>query len=163
MGLGRCPQKCDTNPLTLPKHTCYYPHRSNTNLTISRRNQKPREAPETQQRTQRPSPSQRPSRRPAAQAGTSASGGKRRHLLFPRAPAHPSPYPSGDGRSTILNGMSLAKDPCRNSPAHAGLNTRASRPLENLPRRSLRRSPYTQRRQRENARHPSEWPREVWW
>ena len=32
--------KSDTNPLTLPEHPCYYPHRSNTNLTISRRNQK---------------------------------------------------------------------------------------------------------------------------
>ena len=30
--------------LTLPEHPCYGPHRSNTNLTISRRNQKPREA-----------------------------------------------------------------------------------------------------------------------
>ena len=44
VGLGRCLPKCDTNPLTLPEHPCYYPHRSNTNLTISRRNQKPREA-----------------------------------------------------------------------------------------------------------------------
>ena len=34
------PQNCDTTPLTLYEHTCYYPHRSNITLTISRRNQK---------------------------------------------------------------------------------------------------------------------------
>ena len=37
-GWGQCPPKSDTNPLTLPEHPCYYPHRSNTNPTISRRN-----------------------------------------------------------------------------------------------------------------------------
>ncbi len=41
MGLGRCPPKSDTNPLTLPEHLCYAPHRSNTNPTISRRNHNP--------------------------------------------------------------------------------------------------------------------------
>ena len=40
--LGRCPSpRCDINPLTVPEHTCYYPHRSNTTLTISRRNHNP--------------------------------------------------------------------------------------------------------------------------
>ena len=39
------PLKCDINPLTLPEHPCYYPHRSNTNLTISRRNQKTQGSP----------------------------------------------------------------------------------------------------------------------
>ena len=37
--------KCDTNPLTPPEHPCYYPHRSNTTLTISRRNQNPGSPP----------------------------------------------------------------------------------------------------------------------
>ena len=73
VGLGRCLPKCDTNPLTLPEQPCYSPHRSNTNLNISRRNQKPREAHPTHPRTQRPSPSQRPSRRPAAQANGAIS------------------------------------------------------------------------------------------
>ena len=75
--------KSDTNPLTIPEHPCYYPHRSNTNLTISRRNQKPREAHQTQPRTQRPSPSQRPIH---GARGTSKS----RHLLTPSGPVPPS-------------------------------------------------------------------------
>ena len=70
VGLGWCPlplsshcgwgrrlaSTSDTNPLTLPEHPCYSPHRSNTNLTISRRNQKPREAHPTHPRTQRLKP-----------------------------------------------------------------------------------------------------------
>ena len=90
MGLGRCPPKCDTNPLTLPEHSCYYPHRSNTNLNISRRNQKPREAHPTHPRTQRLSPSQRPSRRPAEQAKVEHPPMEDRHLLIPPGPVHPS-------------------------------------------------------------------------
>ena len=43
-------RKCAICPLTLPEHSYYSPHRSNTNPTISRRNQTPREAPETQPR-----------------------------------------------------------------------------------------------------------------
>ena len=34
------PPNCDINPLTQFEHPCYSPHRSNTTLTISRRNQK---------------------------------------------------------------------------------------------------------------------------
>ena len=83
VGLGRCLPNCDINPLTLPEHPCYYPHRSNTNLTISRRNQKPREAHPTHPRTQRPSPSQRPIH------GARGSS-DRRHLLIPRSRA---PFP----------------------------------------------------------------------
>ena len=83
MGLGRCPPKCDTNPLTLPEHPCYYPHRSNTSPTTLRRNPTPREAHPTHPRTQRLSPSQRPSRRPAAQAKVAISSSHRVPCTLP--------------------------------------------------------------------------------
>ena len=83
VGLGRCPPKCDTNPLTLPEHSCYYPHRSNTSPTTLRRNQKPGEAHPTHPRTQRLSPSQRPSRRPAAQAKVAISSSHRVPCTLP--------------------------------------------------------------------------------
>ena len=79
MGLGRCPSpKCAIHPLTRLAHPCYYPHRSNTILTISRRNQK----------LGKPT---RPTRGLNAQAhpnGRTAAHGssKRRHLLFPPGP-----------------------------------------------------------------------------
>ena len=116
---GQCPPKSDTNPLTLPEHPCYYPHRSNTNLTISRRNQKPREAPETHPRTQRPSPSQRPSRRPAAQATGAISSPHWVPCTFPdpqameRRPgfySHPSPYTGSLAAGVIIK--EVCSGPC---------------------------------------------------
>ena len=107
MGLGRCPPKCDTNPLTLPERPCYYPHRSNTNLTISRRNQKPREA---HPRTQRLSPSQRPYQGPAAQAKVAISSYQRPRLSLPLFP--------GDGRSTDYTRQAPSYDAPADSTLH---------------------------------------------
>ena len=75
------PPKSDTNPLTpCEQHVLYSPPTSSSlTLTISRRNQKPREAHPTHPRTQRPSPSQRPIH------GARGSS-NRRHLLIPRVP-----------------------------------------------------------------------------
>ena len=83
VGLGRCLPKCDMDPLTPLEHPCYSPHRSNTKLTISRRNQKPREAHPAHPRTQRPSPSQRPPRRPAAQVTGAISSPHGSRAPFP--------------------------------------------------------------------------------
>ena len=99
MGLGRCLPKCDINPLTLLEHSCYYPHRSNTNLTISRRNQKPREAHPTQPRTQRPSPSQR--------FGLTGQRHKRK-TPSPHLPWSRAPFPDTQAMEDVL----VANVPC---------------------------------------------------
>ena len=105
--------KCDTNPLTLPKHSCYYPHRSNTNPTISRRNQKPGEATETQPRTQRLSPSQRPIH---GARGTSES----RHLLIPPGPVPPSLTTQAMEGPSTLRGTPPSRGPCRIGAPYQG-------------------------------------------
>ena len=120
VGLGRCPPKCDTNPLTLPEHPCYYPHRSNTTLTISRRNQKPRGKPT------------RPTRGLNVQAhpnGRLAACGssKRRHLLIPKAQAHLPPQPRRWNVHRLCSAGPVQGRPCRfNAPHH---RVRLPRPI----------------------------------
>ena len=108
VGLGGCPspqlikaipkshesqfRQCAICPLTLPEHPYYSPCSSNTNPTISRRNQKPREAPRPNERTQRPSPSQRPCSRGPRHKRKSPSP----HPTGPRAP-FPDPHQAMEG------------------------------------------------------------------
>jgi len=96
------PPKCAICPLTLPEQLYYYLPSSNTDPTISRRNQNtqgsPRDPPE---RTQRPSPSQRPCSRGTRHKRKAPSP----HLTGSRVPF--PQHPSGDGRSIkTLTGMS---------------------------------------------------------
>ena len=106
------PQVCN-QPLDQLEHSCYYPHRSNTTLTISRRNQKPREAHPTHPRTQRPGPSQRPIH---GARGTSES----RHLLIPPGLVSPSlTTQSMEGPST-LRGTPPSRGPCRIGAPYQG-------------------------------------------
>ena len=113
----RLAEASDINPLTLPKHTCYYPHRSNTNLTISRRNQKPREA---HPRTQRLSPS-----RGAVSAVPGSS--KRRHLLIPKTTAIPSLTSRRWKAHRLYAAGPVQRRPCRfNAPHH---RVRLPRPI----------------------------------
>ena len=92
-GGGQCPPKSDTNPLTLPEHPCYYPHRSNTNPTISRRNHNtggtPAPAPEDS--TSKPIPKGGPHAAPRLKRTTPSPHTK--------GPGYPFPHP-GDGRPT---------------------------------------------------------------
>ena len=111
-GWGQCPPKSDTNPLTLPKHTCYYPHRSNTNLTISRRNQKPREAHQTQPRTQRPSPSQRSPSDPRLKQTPPSPHPIRSRVPFPDTQAMEGP--------STLRGTPPSRGPCRIGAPYQG-------------------------------------------
>ena len=154
-GRGIFPPKAAHLPLThLSDCTIMSCVRSNTNSHHQRRNQKPREAPETRPKapplrsrgTQRPGSSQRPSRRPETQA--------RDVIPSPRVSC-PFPIHPGDGRSTILCGRSLARDLCPNVPRICRAKTLGPlSPWKHLPRRSLRRFPLTQRRQRENTLPP---------
>ena len=109
----------DTNPLTLPEHPCYSSHRSNTNLTISRRNQKPREAHPTHPRTQRPSPSQRPIH------GARGSS-NRRHLLIPRSRA---PFPGNQAMEDALVANVPCEPPLRRPQPLTGNSSLGRHPL----------------------------------
>ena len=170
VGPGRCAPKSDTNPLTLPEHQCYYPHRSNTNPTISRRNHNPggTTAPAPEDSTSKPIP----------KGGSHAAP---RHKQTPPSPLHrgpgsPSPQPSGDGRSIDSKQHVGLRDrptrrtshPARSSQRYAhspriygALQCRArqgpSRPRLRLHRRSLRRFPPTQRRMLSPTLPSSEW------
>ena len=112
VGLGRCLPKCDINPLTLPEHPCYYPHRSNTNLTISRRNQKlgnptrPIRGLNVQAH---------PNGRPAA-CGTS----DRRHLLIPPGLVSPSLTTQAMEGPSTLRGTPPSRGPCRIGAPYQG-------------------------------------------
>ena len=151
--------KCDTNPLTKHEHLYYIhprlarhtPQTQGGTTTQGEHHPRP-------PRTQRPSPSQRAAHTPPH--GSSES----RHLLIPKAPAHPSPTHPGDGRSIDSKQFVGLRDqptrrtihPARSSqcyahspriyePFYAGL-ARGLRAPSRLHRRSLRRSPPTQRR-----------------
>ena len=150
MGPGRCPPKSDANPLTLPEHPCYYPHRSNTHPTISRRNHNPGGIPAPAPRTQRPSPSQRAAHTPPH--GSSES----RHLLIPKAPAIPSPTTQVmEGPQTMLGmprpgPLPIQRFPLPDAftPAHCVPVSRVGQPTPGLARPSC---PCLSRR----PRHPS--------
>ena len=94
MGLGQCPPKSDTNPLTLPEHPCYYTHRSNTHPNYLKEEPQPRGKPIPGPRglNVQAHPKGRPTRRPSAQANDAISSYQRPRLTFPRNP--------GDGMST---------------------------------------------------------------
>ena len=138
-GWGQCPPKSDTNPLTRPEHPCYYPHRSNTNPTISRRNHNTGGTPApAHTRTQRPSPSQRAAHTPPL--GSS----ERRHLLIPKAPAIPSPTQAMEGPQTILGRprpttpLPIQRSPLSGAfiPAHCVPVSRVGQPTPGLARPS---------------------------
>ena len=93
VGLGRCLPKCDTNPLTLPERPCYYPHRSNTTLTISRRNQKPREA------HPRPTRALNVQAHPVGRHCPTSAQANAAISSSPPGPVLPSPCPPGDGKT----------------------------------------------------------------
>ena len=111
-GWGQRPPKSDTNPLTLPEHPCYYPYRSNTTPTISRRNHNTGGTPATAHtRTQRPSPS-----RGSASAVPGSS--KRRHLLIPKAQAHLPPQPRRWKTHRLCSAGPVQRRPCRFNASH---------------------------------------------
>ena len=110
VGLGACPspqlimaipkyhksqfKKCAICPLTHSHTSAIIPTvRTPTQLSQGGTKTPPGSPRDPPERTQRPSPSQRLSRRPAAQAGTSASGGNRRHLLYQGSRVTPSLVP----------------------------------------------------------------------
>ena len=139
MGLGRCPPKSDTNPLTACAHMYYIHPRLAQSLTLN-----PKEEPKTQgehqprpPRTQRLSPSQRAAHTPPH--GSS----KRRHLLIPKAPAIPSPA-SRRWKAQKLVRQALFRGPCRCashyrmrlSPAPRVPGSRVGLPAPGLPGRS---------------------------
>ena len=153
--------KCDTNPLTRSQNACTIYHsrlaRHTPQTQGGTKTQGEAPAP-AHTRTQRLSPSQRAAHTPPH--GSSKS----RHLLIPKAPAHPSPNHPGDGRSIDSKQYVGLRDqptrrtihPARSSqcyahspriyePFYAGL-ARGLRAPSRLHRRSLRRSPPTQRR-----------------
>ena len=80
-------RQCAICPLTLPEHPYYSIHSSNTNPTISRRNQIPREAPETQPR------GLNALAHPNGPAHGARGSSDRRHLLIPPGPVYPSLIP----------------------------------------------------------------------
>ena len=120
-GWGQCPPKSDTNPLTRPEHPCYYPHRSNTNPTISRRNHNTGGTPApAHTRTQRPSPSQR------AAHTLPLGSSERRHLLIPKAQAH-LPPPRRWKAHRLSSASPVQRRLCRfNAPHH---RVRLPRPI----------------------------------
>ena len=98
------PPKCAICPLTLPEHLYYSIHSSNTNPTISRRNQTPREAPETQPEDSTPKPIPTALLTgPAAQATVAISSPHRVPCPFPN-------HQAMDGPSTFYSASGLSID-----------------------------------------------------
>ena len=138
-GWGQCPPKSDTNPLTLPEHPCYYPHRSNTNPNYLKEEPQPRGKPIPGPRglNVQAHPKGRPTRRPSAQANAAISSYQRPGSPSPATQAMECPQ-TMLGRPRPTTPLPIQRPPSSGAfiPAHCAPVSPVGQPTPGLARPS---------------------------